>query len=125
MTPGESVRKFCVQCVGGESHSRDVKDCGGDHCLNGGGDEKGICYFYKYRMSRGRPSVKTIRKMCLYCMCGSSEQIKECTGNVEKEGLYCPLWEFRFGRNPNFELSEEDKNERRSRLGHVRSGGLL
>jgi hypothetical protein len=112
MTPGESIRKVCVECVGS---IYEVAACGGDHCLNGGSDKNGICLFYKYRMGTGRPSVKTIRKMCLFCMGGSDEMVKECPGDSEKEGVHCELWPYRLGRNPNIVVTEE----RRERLREI------
>jgi hypothetical protein len=42
MTPGDAVGKFCIECVGGAEHIRDVNECGGDKCLNGGADNKGL-----------------------------------------------------------------------------------
>lgn len=39
--------------------------------------------------------LKAIRLKCLDCCCGSSNEVKLCT--VEK----CPLYLFRFGKNPN------------------------
>ena len=38
--------------------------------------------------------VKAIREKCLDCCCGSSNEVKLCT--IER----CPLFAFRFGRNP-------------------------
>lgn len=39
--------------------------------------------------------MKAIRAKCLDCCCGSSNEVRSCT--VEK----CPLYPFRFGKNPN------------------------
>jgi hypothetical protein len=90
MTPLRAIRKICVACVGSPY---DVAGCGGDKCLGGQGDENGKCYFYRYRMGRGRPSVKLIRKFCFECMGGSKRLVRECES-------VCPLHEYRFGRNP-------------------------
>lgn len=105
MTPQRAVRMFCVACVGGEFTQ--VRECGGDKCLNGGCDPKGVCLFYRARMGRGRTSVKTIRKMCLWCMCGSSEQIAQCSDE-------CALHPFRFGTNPNFTDESREKMRQRA-----------
>ena len=91
MTPLEAIRKVCVACVGSPY---DVADCCGDECLDGQGDENGVCYFYPFRMGRGRPSVKLIRKFCLECMGGSSRLVAEC-GSED-----CLLRQYRFGRHP-------------------------
>jgi hypothetical protein len=94
MTPGEAVRKFCIECVGGPSHIQDVRECGGDKCLNGGCDKSGVCWFYAYRMGKGRPSVKLIRKICLWCLGGSEQIVRECWSPD------CVLHPYRLGRNP-------------------------
>ena len=90
-TPGQAIRRICVACVGSPYA---VRDCGGDQCLGGQGNEDGICYFYPYRLGRGRPSVKLIRKFCRECLGGSSQAIAEC------EKKECPLHQFRFGKHP-------------------------
>jgi hypothetical protein len=90
MTPLRAIRQLCVACVGSPY---EVKDCGGDACLGLQGDEREICYFYPYRMGRGRPSVKLVRKFCLECMDGSRRLVAEC-------GSDCPLNPYRFGKNP-------------------------
>lgn len=91
MTPGKAIRSVCVACVGS---AHEVRDCRGNDCLNGQGDEGGVCYFYQYRMGRGRASVKLIRKFCLECMNGSKRLVRECPS------LLCPLHQYRFGKNP-------------------------
>ncbi len=70
--------------------------------MYGQGDENGQCWFYPYRMGKGRPSVKLIRKMCLECMGGSYKLVSQCG---ERD---CPLYYFRFGTNPN-RARREDK----------------
>ncbi len=90
MTPLQSIRKACVACV---CSVYEVKDCGGDECLGGQGDENGVCYLFSFRLGRGRPSVKTIRRFCLECMGGSSKLVAECKSD-------CPLHPYRFGKNP-------------------------
>lgn len=39
--------------------------------------------------------MKAIRAKCLDCCCGSSHEVRLCT--AEK----CPLYPYRFGKNPN------------------------
>lgn len=97
MTPGEAVRKFCLDCVGS---AHEVHTCGGDKCLSGGADKNGFCFFYRYRLGKGRPSVKTIRKVCLWCMGGDVKMVRECPGDSDEEGVRCELWPYRLGRNP-------------------------
>ena len=90
MTPLGAIRKVCVACVGSPY---DVPDCGGNKCLGVQGDENEVCYLFPFRLGRGRPSVKLIRKFCLECMCGSSKLVAEC-------GSTCPLHPYRFGKSP-------------------------
>ncbi len=105
MTPLQAIRSYCVNCVGGRDHLFEVRSCGGNKIKNGGSNEKDVCFFYKFRMCKGRPSVRLIRKMCLHCMCGSRIQIEECNA------ADCPLHPFRFGTNPN--ITEETREMRR------------
>jgi hypothetical protein len=89
----QAIRTWCIGCVGSAAQ---VRACGGDHILNGGSDERGRCLFYPFRMGRGRPSVKLIRRHCLWCQGGQAPLVRECH---ERE---CPLWPYRMGRNPNY-----------------------
>ena len=50
--------------------------------------------------------VKAIREFCLECSNNSSQEVKECPRTV------CPLYAFRFGKNPyrqRREMTEEQK----------------
>jgi len=87
MTPGRAIRAQCLKCVSGP---KDVPICGG-HGLNPLYD---YCHFFPYRMGKGRPSVKIIRKFCLHCMGGSSSLVRGCTTT------YCNCYPYRFGTNP-------------------------
>ena len=61
--------------------------------------------------------VKAIRAYCLECSCGSTAEIKECP--VVK----CPLYPFRFGKNPyrqRREMTEEQKQVLADRLKEAR-----
>jgi hypothetical protein len=97
-TPAQAIHRFCTACVGSPF---EVRDCRGDHCLNGGCDPRGICLFFPYRLGKGRPSVKLIRKYCLYCQGGSREFVRECIEGVDHHGMTaCSLFPFRMGVNP-------------------------
>lgn len=85
-TPGKTIRGHCIECVGS---IYDVRDCAGDRLLSGG-----TCPFFPFRLGRGRPSVKVIRKFCLDCMNGSAPLVREC------ENAECSLHPYRFGKNP-------------------------
>src|SRR5210317_505254 len=91
-TPLKAIRSFCVECAGS---THEVRHCGGEKCLGDQGDENNVCYFYPYRLGRGRPSVKTNRKQCLECMGGRRDFVREC------ESLTCPIWPYRMGTNPS------------------------
>ena len=85
LTPGRAIREMCVDCVGKPSL---VKDCQGDTLVDR------VCLFFRYRMGKGRPSVRTIRKHCLWCMGGSSKLVQDCSTRT------CPLFSYRLGKNP-------------------------
>lgn len=81
LTPGQTIRAYCLHCVGGSAS--DVKACDGTDCP-----------FHRYRLGRGRPSVRVIRKFCLDCMGGSSAMVEDCRTED------CPCYPYRFGKNP-------------------------
>jgi hypothetical protein len=91
VTPGQAIHRHCVACAA-SPHA--VKDCGGDKCLGGQGDERGVCWFFRFRLGRGRPSVRLIRRFSLECMGGSSRSVAECAV------CDCTLFPFRFGKSP-------------------------
>jgi len=103
MTPGKAIRKHCVECV---DSPFEVVNCKGDKMIRGQGDKNGTCYLFPYRLGKGRPSVKTIRKFCLECQGGDKHrkvQAKEVYGGVENcPSLKCTLYPFRLGKNPHF-----------------------
>lgn len=57
--------------------------------------------------------LKAIRAKCIDCCCGSSNEVKLCTVTS------CPLYDFRFGKNPyrkKRELSDEQREAMALRL---------
>ena len=88
ITPGRAIRAFCVSCCGGVSG--EVKSCDGD----GTDPAFHACPFHSYRMGRGRPSVKIIRKHCLQCMGESPSLVLECMTTD------CDCYTYRMGKNP-------------------------
>jgi len=60
--------------------------------------------------------VKVIREYCLDCCLSSSYEVALCPA------AHCPLWPFRFGKNPyraNRELSDDRKAELRQRMQRI------
>ena len=51
--------------------------------------------------------IKAIRAKCLDCCCGSSQEVELCPCTD------CSLYAFRFGKNPNVKLSDEERERRR------------
>jgi hypothetical protein len=88
MTPGSAIRAFCVSCCGGVLG--EVKTCDGD----GTDPAYYACPFHPYRLGRGRPSVKIIRKHCLQCMGDSPSYVREC------DTTDCACYPYRMGKNP-------------------------
>lgn len=61
--------------------------------------------------------VKAIREKCIDCCGGSTLEVKECTAES------CPIYPFRFGKNPfrqKRELTEEQKKAVGDRLREAR-----
>lgn len=94
LTPLQAIRKRCLDC--GDT-ALGVRNCIFD------GKKEDLCPLYSYRMGRqcGKPSVKLIRKYCLECCNGSSNEVKEC--GIEK----CPLHFYRFGKIPGRKANPE------------------
>lgn len=60
--------------------------------------------------------IKAIRAKCLDCCCNQNTEVKLCTATN------CPLYPFRFGKNPYYKrtLTDEQKAEMAQRLLNVR-----
>ena len=56
--------------------------------------------------------IKAIRAKCLDCCCGQANEVKLCTCKD------CPLYAFRFGKNPyrNRNLTDEQRRKAAERL---------
>lgn len=50
--------------------------------------------------------IKAIRTKCLDCCCGSAKEVELCPIPD------CSLYPYRFGKNPNIKLSDEQKARR-------------
>ena len=98
-TPKEAIRAQCLACVGG--HRKEIASCNGDGSIPG----FHICPFHSYRLGKGRPSIKLIRKFCLQCMGGSKVFVKECST------VDCKVHAFRFGKNPALGRKGKSRDE--------------
>ena len=94
LTPGETIRAYCLHCVGG--NAQDVRACDAN-------DPKyHVCPFHPYRLGKGRPSVKTIRKFCLQCMGNHADFVFDC------ETTDCLCHPYRMGKNLAYQGKEEN-----------------
>jgi hypothetical protein len=91
ITPRQAVRKHCIDCVGRAS---EVRNCGGNGLWNTNGSTY-ECMFYKYRMGKGRPTVKLIHNFCIWCIGTGERAVERCPSKT------CPFLPYRMGRNPN------------------------
>jgi len=98
LTPGQAIREHCIDCVGSVSA---VNNCRGDELFDG------LCILFPYRLGVGRPSVKLIRKFCLYCMGGSWKLVEDC------QSKSCPMLRYHMGKNPNIQLSDEQRQQKK------------
>jgi hypothetical protein len=94
-SPLQAIRLRCLDCCG--YFSSKVKNCP----ISG-------CPLYKYRFCKKDTTaklsvLKSIRKFCLECQGDSPKGVQECTDPN------CALYPFRFGKNPNFEISNEQR----------------
>lgn len=54
--------------------------------------------------------MKAIRAKCLDCCCGQYKEVELCPCSD------CPLYPFRFGKNPNIKLTDEQRAVRAANL---------
>jgi hypothetical protein len=77
------------------------------------------CLFHPYRMGRGRPSVKTIRKFCLECMGNTPSFVREC------DTADCNCYSYRMGKNPAMTgkgYFADQARKKKADKGHVQGG---
>ena len=71
------------------------------------------------KMEKITSPLKAIKAKCLDCCCGQANEVKLCTCKD------CPLFEFRFGKNPYYKstkrnLTDEEREKLRERLAKAR-----
>lgn len=60
--------------------------------------------------------IKAIRAKCVECFGGQSNEVKNCTG------IKCPLYPYRFGKNPYIqkrELTDDERAQLRARMQEI------
>jgi len=100
----ESIRLFCVQCMGGSFAL--VAECPSVDCI-----------FYPYRSGAIEPgaSRRLLRVIRSYCdACAPGGDVAACTAGKNYLDLSpCPVWPYRMGRSPYY--SAEAREQRRAR----------
>lgn len=104
----ESIRKFCVACMGGSYLL--VAEC-----------PDSSCPLHAYRMGHApdeetRPPARAIRRQCLVCCGGDRERVRACAASPGCKQPYeaCALWRYRLGSRP--EIFERKKRKARKTL---------
>lgn len=105
----ESIRKFCVACMGGSYVL--VAEC--DHPA---------CPLYAYRLgvagdAEAPPPIRAIRRQCMQCCCGERAHIRGCAASPSCKAPFepCQLWRFRLGSRPEI-LERRKRKARRTSL---------
>ena len=97
LTPTETVRAFCMECLGLTYFNKsEIESCRGDTCVNG-------CALFPYRLGRRIP-VKVFRRFCTECMNGQEHLIPECPATR------CKIHQYRLGKNPARQGQGDIKN---------------
>ena len=92
LTPRQAIRALCIDCVG---ERKEVKDCGGDKLISETGAFDAECAFFRFRLGKGRPTVRMIRKYCVTdCMNEQAGLVRDCVS------FKCALHPFGMGKNP-------------------------
>lgn len=104
MTPKQSIRAMCRQCVCDEY--REIDSCSAKNVLGPKG-----CALWPHRHGEGFDAfrgdsrisaLKAIKKECLNCMGYTGKNLPSTTRRVrECESADCPLHPYRLGKNPN------------------------
>lgn len=110
----ESIRAFCLQCMAGARSL--VADCPSTECG-----------FYGYRMgsiSDGAPRqlLKVVKSYC--AACAPEGDVGGCTaGRCYLSLDPCPVWPFRFGKNPHIGREQRDKLRQHAQRQYKLAGG--
>ena len=107
LSASESIRKFCVACMGGSySLVAECSDLG--------------CPLHGYRLGSvpdaPRPPIRAIRRQCLNCCCNDRTQVRACAASPSCKDPFepCSLWRYRLGSRP--EIFEKRKRKAKRTL---------
>ena len=109
LTPLTAIRKLCLGC---QENFGEVRRC--EH-IN--------CPLYPFRMRKGRAKLRDIRRYCLWCTCDSFNEIKFCP-NDGKQSTLCPLFVYRFGKNPSHKGRGNPEALKRARYATIKKEQL-
>lgn len=73
-------------------------------------------------MPKNTNPVKVIREKCLDCCCGQVNEVAACPCQA------CPLWPFRFGKNPYYkahQYTEEERARKRETINRNREKAMM
>jgi hypothetical protein len=129
-TPLRAVRLACLECCDGSAS--EVRQCEATSCplwtfrfgrRPSAEDKAAVVAAEKpvYPIERrltGTSGLKAVRRRCLDCSGGTDAAVRSCTVSA------CPLFEFRFGKNPNIVRSPERKEADARRLALLRTPAL-
>lgn len=97
LTPIKSIRKFCVNCMGGSF--KEIKDCCGELVP----EETCVLAYFRFgkNLSKGKvKSLGSIKKYCLSCVGGVKSELEGDCLELATEKM-CPLNIYKFGKNPS------------------------
>ncbi len=117
-SPKKACHTACLECM--EGSAQQVTAC-----------KSTSCPLYPYRLGhvpRGSlpgPATKAIKNYCLMCV-GVREDVQTCTANGKNPGMghdhyLCPLYPFRFGKNPFRGPRTDAQNDASKKLGQERT----
>jgi hypothetical protein len=127
-TPLRAVRLACLECCNGSAS--EVRQCVATSCplwtfrfgrRPSTEDRAATAGRQVYPIEKrltGTSGLKAVRRRCLDCSGGTDAAVRSCTVSA------CPLFEFRFGKNPNIVRSPERKEADARRLALLRTPAL-
>jgi len=104
LTPLIAIRKKCLNC---KETRTDIRNC-----------EFKDCQLYPFKIGKGRPKLKDIRKYCLWCMNNQENEVSLCPS---KE---CSLFLYKLGHNPSRRGIGANKEVMANVRGSIKSNGL-